>query len=422
MSRTGAKFSKGQVGNNAVNSDDSISGLLLSGVAVAGKIALGETVKLTSLKQAEAKGLTAAYDATNNIRVHRHISEFYRMAGEGTELYIMLYPQATTIVGSMAAEYAKKLIIDAAGKIKVLGFAYSPAVDYVAVIVDGLESNVRASIPAAQDLADWSLETFRPLHVVIEGRGVDADINNVLDLKDIQVAATLVEYNQVSLFIGQDWDYAETQNAIGKKMADIGTLLGAIASRNVQENIGEVGVVNLTDTRKGVWLTAGISSHNKVNAIDADLEDWDSKHYILAWDYQSSAVPGYRFNNDHVCAPVIEDAEGNLNESSISYSRTNAKVIRGLRDVYLPKVKSVQPVDPATGKLTLGSIKALEGLGNNLFEDMQAAGEIAGGESIIDRNSNLLSGDKELIAGYNWVPNGTIGQISGVVNIKSSLS
>ncbi|WP_442795316.1 DUF2586 family protein [Pelobium manganitolerans] len=422
MGRTGARIKKGQVGNNILNSADAISGLLMSGVAVVGKIALGETVKITSLKQAEAKGLTAEYDSANHVRVHRHIAEFFRMAGEGTELYIMLYPQATTLAGAMADAYAKKLVIEAGGKVKVLAFAYSPADDYEAVAVDGLETDVRAAIPAAQVLADWTLETFRPLHVVLEGRGVDADVANVLDLKDITVAGTLTEYNQVSLMVGQDWDYAETQNAIGKKFADVGTLLGAIASRNVHENIGEVGAVNITDTLKSKWLTAGISSHTKTTAIDADLDDWDAKRYILAWDYQSSAAPGYRFNNDHVCAPVVEDAEGNLNESSIALSRTNAKVIRGLRDVYLPKVKSVQPVDPATGKLTVGALKYLGGLGDDLFSDMQAVGQIAGGVTIVDPESNLVSGEKILYVDFKWTPNGTIGEVSGTVNIKSNLS
>ena len=46
-----------------------------------------------------------------------------------------------------------------------------------------------------------------------------------------------------------------------------------------------------------------------------------------------------RWNNDHTCAEVVADANNNLNESSISYSRVMDKAVRLLRTGFLPKVK-----------------------------------------------------------------------------------
>lgn len=421
MSRKGVIIGKGLVGANKLNRLDMISAIIGSGPAIAGEIALGDVIMVTSLKEAEAKGITAAYDAAANVRIHRHVSEFYRGAGDGVELYIQLYPQTLTPVDALGATYAQKLITEARGRVRQLAVVYNPESSYVAAAVDGMDGNVRLAIPAAQVLADWAYDTFRPLHVILEGRGISATAATAINLRGIVVEDEDVEYNQVSLMIGQDYDYAELQDALGKKFADAGTLLGVVAACKVNENPGEVGTRNITDTVRSKWLTAGISSHTKISTIEADLEDWDEKGYILAWDYQSDAVSGYRINNDHVCAPIVEDADGNLNEHSIALSRTTGKVARRLRDAYLPKVNSTQPVDPATGKLPIGIIKYLEGIGNNEFANMAADGEISGGVSVVDPESNLLSGNKVLNVGFKYTPTGTIGEINGVVNIKSSL-
>lgn len=422
MSRKGVVISKGQVGANRLNRLDMISAIIGSGPAIVDHVTHGDVLMFTGIKEAEAKGITAAYDAANNVRIHRHISEFFRCAGEGVELYFQMYPQATTPVQALGATYAKRLITEARGRVRQLAIVYNPASGYTPVALDGMETTVRLAIPEAQLLADWAYETFRPLHVILEGRGMTATASTAINLRGIVITDEDQEYNQVSLMIGQDYDYAHLQDATGKKFADVGTLLGVVAACKVNENPGEVGTRNISDTARSRWLTAGISSHTKISTIEADLEAWDTKGYILAWDYQSDAVTGYRFNNDHVCAAIVEDAEGNINEHSIALSRTTGKVVRRLRDAYLPKVNSTQPVDPATGKLPIGIIKYLEGIGNNEFKNLASDGEVSGGTTTVDPDSNLLSGNKVLNVGFKYTPTGTIGEINGIVNIKSNLS
>ena len=127
----GVNIQRGTIGASVIQGADAITGLLATGVAVEADvangisgIALGQTVKLTSLTDAEAYGINEAYDSTNSLSVYRHISEFYRMFPNGT-LYLMLY--SGNMEAAFAEECAKKLIVDANGEIRILGIANTPA-------------------------------------------------------------------------------------------------------------------------------------------------------------------------------------------------------------------------------------------------------------------------------------------------------
>jgi hypothetical protein len=87
-------------------------------------IAVGQTVKITSLKEAAAYGIDKAYDTANNVRVFRHISEFFRICGEGNTLYLMFYPGKPD--AAFGATYGKKMIADAEGKIRMLAVSWTP--------------------------------------------------------------------------------------------------------------------------------------------------------------------------------------------------------------------------------------------------------------------------------------------------------
>ena len=76
-------------------SKDSVAGMVLGAVAVAGTFVLGTVHKLLTIEDAENLGLNESYDTNNNILVHHHISEFFRLAPEGT-LYIMGVAQTVT--------------------------------------------------------------------------------------------------------------------------------------------------------------------------------------------------------------------------------------------------------------------------------------------------------------------------------------
>ena len=59
---------------------DAVVGIVLNGVATT-QLALLTAKQVSSLKEAEALGITSAYDTANNVKVWFHIKEFYDAAG-----------------------------------------------------------------------------------------------------------------------------------------------------------------------------------------------------------------------------------------------------------------------------------------------------------------------------------------------------
>ncbi len=420
----GINIQRGTIGASVDQGADAITGLLATGVAVAADeangisgIALGQTVKLTSLTDAEAYGINESYDSTNSLSVYRHISEFYRMFPNGT-LYLMLY--SGDMEAAFAEQYAKKLIIDANGEIRILGIANTPAAA-TEEYLNGFPEDVFGSIQLGQQLYDWAFSTFRPCQIILEGRDFNAaNAASALNLRNITISNQVLEAFKVSVCIAQDWKFADGLDAIRKKMADLGTMLGSIAKKAVNENIGEVEGGNLVDTTNNKWLVAGLSNHQTIAGWDSQLEALDSKGYIFAISY--TGIAGYYWNNDHTCTPIKKDKDGYFNEYTISYGRVHDKAVRDLRTCLLPKVKSTQPVDPDTGKLPQALVTYFERLADDdVFNAMAAEGLITAGKTTVDPESDLLISPRELKVSFVLVPTGQIDEIKGTINLKTSI-
>lgn len=424
----GVNIQRGTLGASVTGNGDAICGLLATGVAVAANagsgisgIALKQTVKLQSLQDAAAYGIDEAYDSTNHLSVYRHISEFFRMAGEGNTLYLMLY--AGNMEAAFADDVAKQFIIDAEGEIRCLAVSNTPTAAIVEELtyVDGMPSDVRSSIQLGQQLYDWAYSTFRPCQIIIEGRDFHAaNAASALDLRKITVSGQVLQAYKVSLCIGQDWKAADALDSIRQSRADVGTMLGCLSAKAVNENIGEVEGGSLVDATQNLWLIAGLSNHQTIAGWDSQLESLDSKGYIFPISY--TGISGYYWNNDHTCTPIIRDNDGYFNEYTISYGRVHDKAVRDLRTCLLPKVKSTQPVDPNTGLLPHSLVTYFEKLADGeVFDKMIAAGEITDGKTTVDKNSNLLIAPRELKVSFVIVPTGQIDEIKGVINLKTSI-
>ena len=420
----GVNIQRGTIGASVIQGADAITGLLATGVAVEADvangisgIALGQTVKLTSLTDAEAYGINEAYDSTNSLSVYRHVSEFYRICPNGT-LYLMLY--SGNMEAAFAEEYAKKLIVDANGEIRILGIANTPT-EEATEYLNGFPEDVFGSIQLGQQLYDWAFSTFRLCQVILEGRDFNVvNAASALDLRNITINDQVLEAFKVSVCIAQDWKFADELDSIRKKMADLGTMLGSIAKKAVNENIGEVEGGNLVDVTNNKWLVAGLSNHQTVAGWDSQLEALDSKGYVFAISY--TGIAGYYWNNDHTCTPIKKDKDGYFNEYTISYGRTHDKAVRDLRTCLLPKVKSTQPVDPNTGKLPQALVTYFERLADDdVFNTMAAEGLITAGKTTVDPNSDLLISPRELKVSFVLVPTGQIDEIKGTINLKTSI-
>lgn len=410
MSLDGVVIGKGQLGANRLGSEDTVSAIIFCDSEENNGYGFEEPFVIYSLADAEAIGITKQYDADNNVNTHRHISEFYRMAGNGVKLYLLTTDYE---LGDQSLDFlAKSLLNFAKGEIKQLAFVNDNANNVSYTSVDGIPQPLHTTISFAQALYNWSFENFMPVQILVEAFGIDAtNAASVLNLRDIVDQAA----HKVSLVCGQDYNYAMTKPAALQKYADVGTALGVMARAKVHENIGDNQQFNLTDATRGAWLEPGIAG--KPNAeIASNLATLDAKGYIFGLNY--TGLAGVRFNNDHVCAPVVLDADNNMNEHTIAYGRVADKAVRELRRAYLPKVKTTWNVDSKTGKLSSGTIVALEDIGDQVFEDMLGRGEISYGKAKVDAQSDLLV-EKILRVSYVIVPKGTINKIEGTLNLKT---
>lgn len=405
------KIKKGKVGANRLNNDRAVSGLIISS-PVNPLLGFKTTVQLYGMYDAELYGIVPAFDVDNNVNVHRHVREFYRMAGEGTELNLMLVPQTETlktICLDTAGDKYQRLLVDADFKIHQFAVALNPTA--APTVVDGLPTDVFDAIPLAQGAAEWAYDQFMPTHVFLEGYGLAAASAVVPDLRDIDnVTAT-----KVTLVIGQDWQYAETKTGLAQKFADVGTVLGVCASAAINQNIGDNEAFDLTNATKQAWLVPGLSNHKTIKEVHAQLQTFENKGYVFGVTYPGLA--GVRINNDHVCAPIVIDSDGNMNEHTIAYGRVMDDCARQLRTAYLPKIKKTYPVN-AAGKLPTGVVVTLETIGDDIFADMVNAVELSAGKTTVDPESDLLVA-KELKVAFNIQPTGVLGYLNGTINLKA---
>ena len=414
MNRVNIK--KGKVGRNAAGGYEKISALVgYFGAVGSGETTLaeGKYALLTSTNDMTAYGISEAANAL----LYHHITEYFRMGGKGAQLYVLNVAKGEggKYANLINDEAVTGLIADSDGQVFNIGFCYIP--DKV-TLVDGIPDEMSTAIVDAQLLADWARQGGRPVHVVLECAGLSTvTAATMANMRELKVEGAALDCPQVSVMIGQDWGFAETLTGAAQKYAAVGSLLGCMAAQPVSYNIGEVATMILTDANRGNWVNAGLSSHERVKDKEKELESLNAKGYILG-EYYSGVVC---LNDDHVCARIVVDKDGNMSESTIAMSRTNCKVIRELYAAYLQMVKTTVPVDPVTGKLTTGMVKYFEDIGNDIFANMAAKQELSGGETEVDEDSNLMTGERTLEVFFRWMPMGRIGSIEGTVNIKSSI-
>ena len=409
---SGVNIQKGKPGANVRNADDSISGIVIAAPEPAG-LTHDVPVTVFNINDVEDLGITAEYDEQENVNAYRHLKEFYRLAGAGTELHLMVVAETTTMTEILEeGAQAEVLLVTAQGKIRQLAVGVNPEGEIVTV--DGLPQDVSDAIAEAQRLAEWAYQNHMPTQVFLEGFHFNGPAASAADLRDIEN----LEATKVTLVIGQDYQYAETKTGNAQKFADVGTVLGVCSRATVNQNIGENESFNITDATRNAWMVPGLSSHQKNSEVYSQLQTLEDKGYVFGVTY--TGLAGVRINNDHVCAPIIVDEDNVMNEHTVAYGRVMDKAARSLRTVYLPKVKTDWPVDEATGKLSPGTIVALEDIGDNVFENMQRRGEITSGSTTVDPESDLLV-EKVLKLSYSLVPRGSINEINGVINLKTQL-
>ena len=380
-------------------STDGVSGMIIMGVETGLTIGFAEPVVLNSLADAVALGFSYDLDTTNEILMYEHIKEFFRINPNGT-LWIMVLSrtlgyQYSQLVDPANDGTALRLINAAEGKINQLAVVLNPT-DKTFLL-----DKLKTAVLMAQTLVDSEYVLHRPIHIVLDGYGCEANSNsddsNIFDLRDQNCPG-------VSVMLGQG-----SRQMIGAvedlmKSTSIGTILGAISLAKVNEDIAWVQKFNvmgsgLEQARLGLsemsFYTNGV-----INSLN-------TKGFIFFRNH--TGIAGIYFNDSHTGAELTSDY------AYIENNRTINKATRIIRSTLLPYLNGPVPVNPTTGKLAAEYVKNLEALGNRAIDELMFKNaELSGFSFTIDENQNILS-TSLLDTNLSLIPTGTARNIN--VNI-----
>lgn len=346
----GVKIEKLQGGLERKNpSTDSHVALIIKATGNAALDAIisnaGKGLILTSLSQAESLGLTLSASANGASPFYEHISEFFRLAPEGT-----LYLFNNKTVANLLAFIKENKEIKGFGIVDDFGAATQEATiaQYQSGIINVLATENR--------LIDFGIIGWNNFNVA-----------NVIDLTELDAPqiSVLVVGSGTSTF------------------AAVGAFLGMLAVRKVNENAGSVDIQNkplekrgssdytLTDKNKGLWVNPKLTGGATISSLTkAQLTDLENKGYIYAASYEG--YPGAFFTNSKTCISQASDY------CFIENNRVWNKAARTLRIALLPEVKGVVKKNPTTGFIKSTTISRWTGIGNKALEQMVTNDEISG--------------------------------------------
>jgi len=380
-------------------SQDMVSGLITTGVAVTGGAQLATTYRLGSVQDAESIGLDSDYDEANLVLVYEHIKEFFRINPDG-DLYLRIEAQTNNLTNLVDVNlpFAKQLLADAEGEIRQLAVAICPT-NYTGATA----ATITAAIPAAQLLADYQEEKHAPVNIILEGRGFDS-------LSVTDVAARSLNSKDVSVVVGQSISVQSKQIGADSpyvQYAAAGTCLGALSAASVNESIGWVEKFNLLG---GSLDVPGVSGNTMASLADSVIDEMDENGLIYLKNY--IGYPGVYFSASHTSTVITSDF------ATIENRRVIHKAHRLVRTALLPSVNSPVKVDPNSGQLAPSVIKRFEAIGLNSLETMVSADEVSAVDVYVDPFQNILeSGNLEVR--FAITPTGTANKITGIIGFEN---
>jgi hypothetical protein len=371
MSFEGVNINKGQGGlDRSGASTDAVMALV---VIVANPLdnEYHKVYELNETADAEDLGFDAANDANEAILLHYHISEFFRLAPNGT-LKLVITEAADAKHFFESADI--KALFRANSDVKRIGFVYDKEI---------VGFSIDTEVGAAQVFIDELFEDKIYLNgIYLETRNTGKNA----------VSKRALGASKVSLIIAQDPGISILDAAYAKYAA-VGSVLGMRAARKVNENLGSVDVINkpslkkgditypLTDVSRELWLSAALSDGTAVSSISmADQKGLTTNAYIFAGGFQGFA--GVYFNGEPTCILISSDYSTGENNGVWDKSAV------AIRTALLPKVRGWFQRNAATGKLRDTAITDLENIGKKPLNKMVAAEEISGYTLVIPAGQN----------------------------------
>lgn len=364
---------------------DGVCGFIMSGVAVVGGIQLNTVYELNAPSDLETLLVDANYDTTNKVLVYHHIERFFGRNRNG-KAYLMLVAQTSTLTNMVditVANSAKKMLAEKQGEIKFLVVARNPVTGYTPTLEDGLDADVFAAIPKAQELIDSEAQSYRLLDaVIIEGRSFNGTASAAENLR------SLGAYEGVSVVIAADNDVSSAM-AEYNGYAAVGDFAGLLSAAAISQHPGEpIEQFNLVNEARGWFVNPGLSSNQKITAYtDTDLGTLDTKGFIYAESIP--LVQGIFFQDTHTLISIDSDY------AFIENNRVINKMIRLANSALSRKAKARYEVDSETGQIDPAVATGLEGIVVEAVSVMETDGDLSGDstDAYLDVSKDILSGE-----------------------------
>lgn len=372
--------------------NDGIAGLVVSGDAnPSAEWTIGTAKQFFSIDEVKDAGLNAEYDTDNSTNAYKQVADFYTVAGDGAELWVMIVPATEEMadVCDMAATtpYVKNLIEASDGTIRLVGVTRVPDAAYVGTTEFGIDDDVIAALTKLEALADSKAAEMEPFVGIVEGRDYQGDTGAIEDLKGLG-------FNRVAGVICGDVDDGS---------AGVGLLLGRLAADPVQRKPGRVktGAIPI--------VNGYFSDGEKVTRGVADA--LDTKGWIVMTPYPQRS--GYYWGHDNTCTAADDDY------STIVNRRVIDKAMLIAYSTYITEILDEVKIDPESGELDPGVVAYYQGKIDNAIALLMTANDnISGSESYINPAQNILSSG-ELVIQLSVTPVGYTKKITvnlGFVN------
>lgn len=375
--------SDGGLGRRSENSDSVfalVSCMPMSGI----NLEENKAVLLMQPSDAESIGIDPSFDANEDVLIYHHISEVFRLAPDAS-LYLIGVDNTNEVkVKECIAQILPT--IRANKEIKGIGFVgFNDDLTSIATDIEEIQSNLVDELATENRFIDF---------VILEGKTqVEIEPNNLVDLRTKNAP-------QISVVIAQDQFVRDMGEGSYDDTASVGSVLGMLAVRQVNENIGSVNIKHKPRAMRGtadypltsgrLWLKALLSSGQDIESFSkTDLKTMNDKGYIYAASYEGYA--GVYFQNSPTATAKTSDY------AYIENNRVWNKAARIIRQALIPVVKGTVKKDPQTGFIRSTTISYWEGLVNKALENMIIDDEISGFDFYI--NPKQIVNDESPVTG-----------------------
>lgn len=358
--------------NRTEPTEDAVVCHVITGAAVAGKIALSEPKQIYGTDALETLGITDV----NNPLAYKEITEFYGIAGEGAEFNFMLVSDATLLadICNKANQLAKKLLDFTNGRGVILFVSKKLPQGYVSAKTNGLETDVWNAVTKMQELANAFIAQNVPFVGILPGIGF-----TTAGIANLPARSTLANDNVALNF------FCSANDGIISN----GILSGVLAKMQVHQNAGRVASGKVSDT---AFFPDGTSASDP--AIVAARAALDLKGILFP--VKVGGKSGYFFNDDPTLTAISSDY------SSISWNRTINKAHRIAYTVLVEKDHDDVEVNEETGKIETSLASDWESDVENAIraQMMRASGnkktEISGVSCTVDPDSDIVNDEVDV--------------------------